>query len=185
MPLTRRHATAFLGPAGSQAIEELRRAWDPDMARQIAAHVTLIYPEEIPDPAELTARTARAAASTAPFTIAIGSPFYAGSAGEGVFFHVSDPGDGIGRFRAIAVPDARVTGFPPHVTIVHPRTSRRGEQAWAELATMQLDARFVITRVTITAYDGDRWLCLDSIPLIGPAGALPAGAWRGGWSAGG
>ena len=51
MPLTRYHATVFLSSPASYALEELRRAWDPGMARQIAAHVTLIYPEEITDPA--------------------------------------------------------------------------------------------------------------------------------------
>jgi hypothetical protein len=55
MPLTRRHATAFLDPSGSHAVEELRGAWDPEMARQIAAHIMLIYPGEITDPAELAA----------------------------------------------------------------------------------------------------------------------------------
>jgi len=36
MPLTRFHATVFLGPPASYALEEPRRAWDPGMARQIA-----------------------------------------------------------------------------------------------------------------------------------------------------
>jgi hypothetical protein len=50
VPLTRHHATAFLGPPADHAVAELRRTWDPEMARQIAAHVTLIYPEAIPGP---------------------------------------------------------------------------------------------------------------------------------------
>ena len=58
MPLTRHHATAFLGLPAGHPMEELRRTWDPEMARQIAAHVTLIYPEEIADPALLTAQAA-------------------------------------------------------------------------------------------------------------------------------
>jgi len=50
MSLTCHHATAFLDPGASQPAEELRRIWDPEMARQIAADITLIYPEEITDP---------------------------------------------------------------------------------------------------------------------------------------
>jgi hypothetical protein len=46
--LTRHHATAFLDPGRSERVEELRRTWDPLMARQIAAHVTLIYPRKSP-----------------------------------------------------------------------------------------------------------------------------------------
>jgi hypothetical protein len=57
--LIRHHATAFLTPPGSQTIENARRAWDPLMARQIAAHLTLIYPEEIPDAGDLAARAPR------------------------------------------------------------------------------------------------------------------------------
>ena len=71
------------------------------------------------------------------------------------------------RFRATAMPTGHATGFPPHVTIVHPRTSRHGTQAWAELASMRLDDRITITQVAITAYDGDRWPTLQTIPLTG------------------
>ncbi len=167
MPLTRHHATAFLDLPASHPLEELRRTWDPEMARQIAAHITLIYPGEIADPAHLTVQAARAAARTAPSTISIGPPFHSGSPAEGVFLHISDPGDRIARFRAIAMPAAHPTGFPPHVTIVHPRTSSRGMQAWAELASVHLDARITITQIAITAYDGDRWPTLQTIPLTG------------------
>jgi len=53
------------------------------------------------------------------------------------------------------------------VTIVHPRTSRRGGQAWAELASTRVDACFTITEVTITAFNGDRWPVLQVLPLTG------------------
>jgi hypothetical protein len=84
-----------------------------------------------------------------------------------VFLHVSDPDDGIARFRATAVPAGHASGFPPHVTIVHPRTSRRGPQAWAELASVHVDTRITITEVAITAYDGGCWPTLQTIPLTG------------------
>jgi 2'-5' RNA ligase len=168
MPLTRYHATAFLRSPASHVLEELRRTWDSGMARQIAAHITLVYPEEITDPAELAERTRGAAGRIAPFTITVGRPFHAGSPAHGVFLHVVDPGDGIGRFRAAAVPEDRTIAFPPHITIVHPRTSRRGERAWAELDQMDIDARFTIAEVAITAYDGHRWTTLRTVPLTGP-----------------
>jgi hypothetical protein len=46
--LTRHHVTAFVDPAVSEPVEELRRRWDPQMARQIGAHVTVIYPKRSP-----------------------------------------------------------------------------------------------------------------------------------------
>jgi hypothetical protein len=171
MPLTRHHATAFLDHPDGRVFEDLRRTWDPDMARQIAAHITLIYPEEISDPEELAARAERAAARTAPFRIVIGSPFHSGSPADGVFLRVSDVDHGIRRFRAAAVPDGQAVDFPAHTTIAHPRTSRRGEQAWAELGGLHLDIRFTISQVAITAYDGDRWPSVATFPLTGPPAA--------------
>jgi 2'-5' RNA ligase len=165
--LTRHHATAFLAADGSRAIEELRLTWDPRMARQIAGHVTLIYPEEIPDAAELAARAAGAAVCTPPFTIATESPFYRGSPAAGVFLAVADIDDGIRAFRAAAIPSGAAVDFPPHVTIVHPRTSALGDQAWAELASAPIQARFTISKIAITAHDGGRWQSLQVIPLTG------------------
>jgi 2'-5' RNA ligase superfamily len=168
MPLTRHHATAFLGLPASHPMEELRRTWDPEMARQIAAHVTLIYPEEIADPALLTAQAAHAADHTGPFTIMVEAPFHSGSPADGIFMHVSDPDQGIARFRATAMPADHAIDFPAHITLVHPRTSSRGMRAWADLADVRFDARITIAEVAVTAYDGDRWLSLQTIPLTGP-----------------
>ena len=167
LQLSRHHVTAFLDPGRSQFVEQLRRTWDPGMARQIAAHLTLVYPGEIPDAAELAARAALAAARTPPFTIAVGSPVHAGSPADGVFLRVDDVEGGIRAFRAAAVAAADAIGFPPHITIVHPRTSRRGGQAWAKLASTRIDACFTITEVTITAFNGDRWPVLQVLPLTG------------------
>jgi hypothetical protein len=42
------HATLFWEESAGGDLEELRRMWDPVMAAQIAAHVTVTYPAEIP-----------------------------------------------------------------------------------------------------------------------------------------
>jgi 2'-5' RNA ligase superfamily len=165
--LARPHATAFLDPRHSGPAESLRARWDPVMARQIAAHVTLVYPEELPPGADLGHVAAAAAASTAPFSIALGPAFHAGSPADGVFLHVHDLDGGIARFRSTAVPPGSMIDFPPHVTIVHPRTSGRGRQAWDELASIRTGARFTITHVAITAYHGNRWQTLRLLPLTG------------------
>jgi 2'-5' RNA ligase superfamily len=162
--LTRHHVTAFVDPAVSGPVEELRRRWDPQMAGQIAAHVTVVYPEEIPDPASLRERAA-AAATTAPFDLVTGPAFYDGSPCGGVFLHVHDLDGGLRAFRTAAVPAGSMISFPPHITIVHPRTSGLGEQAWAELAACSLSIRFTVTCVAITAFDGDRWPALRVLHL--------------------
>jgi hypothetical protein len=129
--LTRHHVTAFVDPAVSEPVEELRRRWDPQMAGQIAAHVTVVYPEEIPDSASLEERAAAAA----------------------------------------AVPSGSMISFPPHITIVHPRTSGLGEQAWAGLAACSLGIRFTVICVAITAFDGDRWLAPRVLHLAATPGS--------------
>jgi len=139
------------------------------MASQIAAHITLLYPEEVPDPSELDQLAQAAAARTPPFTISLGPAFYAASPADGVFFHVHDIDSGIRSFRTRTVPPARAIKFPPHVTIVHPRTSRLGQQAWQALAEVRLDAQFTVNEVAITASDGRRWHTMRRLPLTGAA----------------
>ena len=168
--LIRHHVTAFVDPAVSEPVEKLRRRWDPQMAAQIAAHVTLVYPEEIPGPASLLERAAAAAASTAPFDLETGPAFYDGSPSGGVFLQVRDRGGGLRAFRAAAVPAGSMIGFPPHITIVHPRTSGLGEQAWAELAACSPSIRFTVTCVAITATDGHRWPALRVARLAATPG---------------
>jgi 2'-5' RNA ligase len=133
--LVRHHAAVFLDPRQTRPVEELRSRWDPVMASRIAAHVTLVYPEEVPDSASLEHLAAAAAASTAPFTISLGPAFFTGSPAAGVLLRVRDPDNGIGAFRAQVVSPGRGVDFPPHVTIVHPRTSGLGQQAWQQLAS--------------------------------------------------
>ncbi len=164
MQLTRHHVTAFLDPDRSQLKEHLRRTWDPGMTQQVAAHLTLIYPEEVPDAGELVARAALAAARTPPFAITVGSPIHLGPPADGVFLRVADTDDGIRTFRATAVAAPDAISFPPHVTIVHPRTSHRGDQAWADLASTRIDTRFTITEVAFTAFNGNLWPTSRSFP---------------------
>jgi hypothetical protein len=173
--LTRHHVTAFMDPAVSGPVEELRRRWDPQMAAQIAAHVTVIYPEEIPGPARLQERAAAAAAETAPFDLETGPAFCDGPPSGGVFLRIHDPDGGLRAFRAAAIPAGRAISFPPHLTIVHPRTSRLGEQAWAELAACRLAIRFTVTRVVITATDGYGWPAVHDLRLAATRPPVTAG----------
>ncbi len=137
------------------------------MASQIAAHITLLYPEEIPDPADLDQLAQSAAACTPPFSITLGPAFYVGSPGGGVFFEVHDTDSGICSFRARTVRPAKAIDFFPHVTVVHPRTSRQGQQAWQALAEVRLDVQFTVKEVAITASDGSRWRTVRRLPLAG------------------
>jgi hypothetical protein len=161
MTLLRYHATAFLDKAMSAPIKALREQWDPVMAGQIDAHVSLMWPEEIPDHKELVRRARSAAAFVPPILVTITTPFYVGNPKDGVFFKVIDAESGIANFRSKAAPIEGAIDFPPHVTIVHPRTSALGCEAWQRLEGLRLDISTVLTEVSITAFDGTRWLTVE------------------------
>lgn len=166
--VARPHATFFLDPLAAAPIETLRSRWDPVMASQIAAHFTAIYPEELDDVETLLPRVLGAAARTAPFRITIGPAFYDRSPELGVFLHLNDPTGGVATFRSHAglVSGGR-SDFPLHVTIAHPRTSTLGPQAWSDLEAAQINGEFLITDVSVTAFDGTRWQTTSSHPLVG------------------
>jgi hypothetical protein len=163
MALLRYHATAFLDKASSAPIEALREQWDPLMASQIDAHVSLMWPEEVPDHKELEQRARSAAALVPPISVTITTPFYVGDPKDGVFFKVTDAESGIADFRSKAAPTEGAIDFPPHVTIVHPRTSALGSEAWRQLAGLRLDISTVLTEVSITAFDGTRWVTVKRL----------------------
>lgn len=156
MQFERHHATLFVDPAVSQPIEDLRRAWDPEMARQIAAHVTLVYPWEAPDPKLILEWLHEAADGQAPFRLRLGQLERFDSAeGVGCGFTVMDVDGGHSALRARISSAAFDRGdVDPHVTVVHPRTSSRGDAAWTELKTQVLQLEFVVRDVAVTASDG-------------------------------
>jgi 8-oxo-dGTP diphosphatase len=78
------HATVFLHAAAA-AVEELRATWDPAMAWQIAAHVTVTYPVELDRLDLLVERTAGAAERVAPFRLRLGGLGHFGRPRDGIF----------------------------------------------------------------------------------------------------
>ena len=53
----------------------------------------------------------------------------------------------------------------PHVTIVHPRHSNLGWQAWETLRTLDLAGASAVTEVGITVFDGRVWRTVERLPL--------------------
>lgn len=169
MRFAKHHATLFVDPEVSEPIEHLRRQWDPDMARQIAAHVTLVYPWEAPDP-ELISDWMRAAVQTQPpFRLRLGPlERHVSPEGVGCGYAVSDIDEGHHRLRSRITSPAFMPGdVDPHVTVVHPRTSSHGDAAWNALQAQPLEVDFWVRDVAITAWDGTAWPTLERIPLAG------------------
>lgn len=162
------HATIFVAPDAALLLEAARREWDPVMAAQIAAHVTVAYPREAPNTELLIERVRAASAAIPPFRLRLGGFAYFERPEEGVYVEVEDVDGGYRRLRdEVLRAPFRPAAVPPHVTIVHPRTSRRGRDCWDRCRYRRLDQEFTATEVTITGFDGVLWMVLTRFILTG------------------
>jgi 8-oxo-dGTP pyrophosphatase MutT (NUDIX family) len=158
------HATLLLEPR-SPVLEELRATWDPVMAAQIGAHVSVSYPSEIADERDLVARVRHAARIVPSFTLRLGDVRHGGDPDAGIFVAVEDLDGGWQALRAAITGPAGDDAVDPHVTLVHPRTSGLGATAWPELRDRDLSMVFDVRAVAGTAFDGDRWAILEQHAL--------------------
>lgn len=163
-PLSYPHATIFLDPAVTERIEELRRVWDPAMTSQIAAHVTVAYPDEVGDVSALRRVVERCTEEVTPFRLAVGAVAHHGDPAGGIHVEVADVDGGWRTLRgSIAGPAAsRVT---PHVSLPHPRTTDRGARAWQRVHGSVFEGEWLVERVSITAFDRRRWRTVDTFAL--------------------
>ncbi len=162
------HATIFVPSGAAGPIEAVRRTWDPGMAAQIAPHVTLAYPQEASDAGLLTARLRAASLVSAPFRLRLGRISCFGRPEDGVYVEIGDVDGEYGRLREeLLRPPFRPVAFPPHVTLVHPRTSPRGREFWEEGGDRHRwrDLQFTVEEVAVTAFDGTRWIVLEKFAL--------------------
>jgi ribosomal protein S18 acetylase RimI-like enzyme len=153
------HATIFLPPEAATPIEAARRQWDPLMAAQIAAHVTLIYPQEAPVVDLLVDRLGEASVNVPPFRLRLGQLACHKSPELGVYIRAEDVDGGYRAMRArVLRPPFQRASVTPHVTLVHPRTSGRGREFWDTGRYQPRPDEFTVRDVTVTAFDGARWV---------------------------
>src|SRR5262245_39413740 len=132
--MMRRHLQFILKGSIASQIEVQRRRWDPVMAARTPAHISLAYPEECMDEVLLLERTALAARCTRPFRVTLEEASGEEGGRGGVWYPVADASNIWNTLRAsILAPPFQKRAVAPHVTIVHPRTSKRGPQALAAL----------------------------------------------------
>ncbi|MBE1612182.1 2'-5' RNA ligase family protein [Actinopolymorpha pittospori] len=117
----------------------------------VPAHVTVTYPEETGDDEMLLRRASRCVALTRAFRLRMGGVFAEDDGRGGVFFAVEDAEQGWARLRRdLLAPPFRSLDFPPHVTVVHPGTSRHGPACLAELAGRRLHGEFEVSELLFT-----------------------------------
>lgn len=162
------HATIFVPPDLAEPLEVTRRQWDPDMAAVIPAHVTVVYPNEAPVRDVLVDRVRAAAARVAPFRLRLGPRACFGRPEDGIYVDVEDIDGGFGDLReAMLGAERRHVPYTPHVTILHPRTSRRGRELWDSGWSAPPSREFTVREVAITAFDGTRWPAVMTFALGG------------------
>lgn len=138
------------------------------MADQIAAHITVTYPAEIPSAPTLRERLEAATERIRPFRLRLGEVRCFGAPEEGVFVEVIDVDGGWLALREAVGFTAERLEVTPHVTLVHPRTSERGLGAWSVLQGTDLDVGVAVDQAAITAFDGRAWRTDATFGLAGP-----------------
>jgi len=160
------HATIIVPPGIAEPIEAVRQEWDPVMAAQIRAHVTLAYPQEAPLPDLLVARLRATSYHIPPFRLRLGPLAYFERPEDGVYIEVQDIDGDYRRLRQhLLRPPFQRIAFPLHVTLIHPRTSGRGRDFWEHGRYQPDDQEFTVAELTITAFDGMTWVVLERLAL--------------------
>jgi 2'-5' RNA ligase len=166
----RRAIVLFVPPPVCEQLDEIRRRWDPVMCSRIGCHITLVH--DVTDHARASELVAAAAATTAPFTVRLGSAAHWGQSAWGVYLPVDDPAGAIDGVQAqlVEVEAARWARVPfrSHVTLVHSRTTppATAEQAWATLDGFDPGWPVDVTALDIVEMDeATGWRTVERVEL--------------------
>jgi mutator protein MutT len=167
-----RHHLTILVPDGAvrARVEPERSRWDPTMAAGVPAHVSVVYPEEVVDFDALLERARTATRDRTGFPLDVREILRTDEA-EGVFvgLRVTDRTGGLTGLRHALLPaDATPLGIPPHVTVVHPRTSDRGDDAFRALGAAATAGSFLVTELCWTETSAAGMAVRERFPLRPP-----------------
>jgi 2'-5' RNA ligase len=138
------------------------------MAAAIPAHVTLVYPDEHSGVAALRDRVKAVAEREAEFRVSLGDFRSFPPPDEGcVYIEVLDDGGHLRALRQSAVaPPFHPIEVPPHLTVVHPRTSDRAEEFWRARLVQNVRSQFLIDAITITSFENGGYVAEARFPLL-------------------
>jgi hypothetical protein len=159
--------TLFLPDPAGAVIDDIRRRWDPVMAELVPAHVTVAY--EIDDPAGFSRRLVEVATVMAPLRFALThAACWGSSPAGGIYLAVDDSfGDIAGLRRSLRIADPTGVAYTPHVTLVHPRSAHRAEEAWTVLRALRVDQPVTVHDVALVQNAGRGWDVVERVPLLG------------------
>jgi hypothetical protein len=149
------------------AIDAARMRWNPEVASNNPAHVTVVYHDEAPDAGLLRSRLEQACRTFSSFTLHLGAVKRFAPPDAGAFIEVSDPDGRVRQLRALALappftPRAR---FGLHLTLLHPAHGMRLPEAWPSLSGLGRAGAFAVERVDVIAGVGAATETLASFAL--------------------
>jgi hypothetical protein len=147
-------------------LDPVRLRWDPRRARGNPAHATIVYHDEVQSAAEMTARVRAASVACAPFTLVLGRAERFTLPDRGAYLRVDDPGNAVAAFRARALgpPSSPRTRYGLHVTLLHPASGERLDDAWDELAAIASLGPFEVRELQMV---NEHNAVLATFPLLG------------------
>jgi 2'-5' RNA ligase len=161
---------AMLFPIGPQLdeVEALRRAWDPSMAAEIPAHITLVYPVEHPGVDALRERVKGISDRERAFRLCLGDfrAFPPPDAGC-VYIDVRDDDGRLAALRTkAAAPPFNPVEFRAHMTVIHPRTSDRAAEFWRAGGIQEARSSLMIDAIFITSFENGKYAVEARFPLL-------------------
>jgi 2'-5' RNA ligase len=114
----RKQLTLYLDAADAEVIEAVRRAYNPEQHRLIAAHVTLCRDDECGDEDGL--KTKAGQLSVSAFSLRTGA-MYRFADGKGLALELRDTQGAFRALRDALLPEGHK--HRPHITLIHPRNA--------------------------------------------------------------
>jgi 8-oxo-dGTP pyrophosphatase MutT (NUDIX family)/2'-5' RNA ligase len=172
--VARRQVTIFLSDDIAARVDEVRAHFDPESARRIRPHVTVVHdgPEGPLDDlalADLQRRVALVAREHPTFTLHLGAARPWGTAEAGIYLEVDDRDRALDALRRSLGVDGSGREFVPHVTLVHVRSvvAAAARDAWTALSGWQVDADVAVESISvIESDDGGGWRTVATFALL-------------------
>lgn len=161
----RTHCVAPIDGDLGQAVDVLRRAWDPLMAGSTPPHLTLAYPEELDARWPLGPTVAGVAQRTAPFQVVLRRVVGIDSGRGGVSVEVDDVEGGWTRTRQYLLGHRTGLRIEPHITIAHPRTCPDPEAAWSALRGTTFGQTLLVQELLVTSARDGTTTVLERHPM--------------------
>ncbi len=163
--MKRQQLTLFLDPSASNAIEAVRRQYNPEQYALISSHLTLCREDEIEEIDQVIQNCVNL--NLGSFHLPLGE-LVRFSDGKGLYIEVIDQYKGFQELRKAVLRD--VVKEPrihdPHITVMHPRNSTCTDVIHNEILKYELPKRIMINKISLIEQElGKQWYVLDSYSL--------------------